>query len=174
MNNELTKQLFRFFLLLALQVLIFNHICLFGFMSPDIYLLALMLLPLTLSKSVQYIIAFATGLIVDLFALTYGIHALASLLMITLRPWIIILLSINKKKMDENVPSPKNRDFRWLLPYTLLMVFSHQLIIDLIEAWSFSRFGATLLSLAANTLFTSILILCLEYIFIPKKTSTPT
>ena len=110
MNNELTKQLFRFLLLLALQVLICNHICLFGFMSPDIYLLALMLLPLTLSKSVQYIIAFATGLIVDLFALTYGIHALASLLMITLRPWIIILLSINKKKMDENVPSPKNRD----------------------------------------------------------------
>ena len=101
MNNEFLKHILRFFLLLVLQILVFNHVYIFGFINPDVYLLALLLLPLTLPKSAQYGIAFATGLIVDIFDLTFGVHALAAMFMIALRPLIIKLLSINKKKMDE-------------------------------------------------------------------------
>lgn len=172
MNNEFLKHILRFFLLLVLQILVFNHVYIFGFINPDVYLLALLLLPLTLPKSAQYGIAFATGLIVDIFDLTFGIHALAAMFMIALRPLIIKLLSINKKKMDETVPSPKNKDFKWLLYFTLLTVLVQQTFVSIIETWSFNRFGMTVLNILLNTLFTSLLILCIEYIFIPKKSST--
>lgn len=171
MNNEVIRQLVRFIALLVAQILICNHVFVFGFINPDIYLMALLLLPMTLPKSAQYAIAFATGFIVDIFDMTFGIHAMAALTLIALRPFVIKLLSINKKKTDDTAPSPKNRDFKWLLYYTMLMVFIHQFFVCMIESWSLNRFGITLLSIAINTGFTSLLILCIEYIFIPKKSN---
>ena len=132
---------------------------------------ALLLLPITLPKSAQYTIGFTTGLIVDIFNLTLGIHALACLFLIALRPLIIKLLSVNKIKIEETVPTPKTKSFSWLLYYTLIMVFIHQTFTTLLEIWSFNRFGMTLLTIGFNTLLTSLLILCFEYIFIPKKSN---
>ena len=54
MNNAITKQILSFFLLLALQILVCNHIYVFGFINPNVYLLAILLLPITLPKSAQY------------------------------------------------------------------------------------------------------------------------
>lgn len=171
MNNEVVRQFVRFFALLLVQILICNNVYVMGFINPDIYIMALLLLPMTMPKSAQYGIAFATGFIVDIFDITFGIHAMASLLLIALRPWAIKLFSINKKKTDEAAPSPKNRDFKWLLWYTMFIVLIHQFIVCMLETWSFNRFGITLLSIAVNTGITSLLILCIEYIFIPKKSN---
>ena len=167
----ITKQILSFFLLLALQILVCNHIYVFGFINPNVYLLALLLLPITLPKSAQYAIGFTTGLIVDIFDLTLGIHAVACLIFIALRPWIIKILSVNKIKTEETVPTPKTKDFSWLLYYTLIMVFIHQTFTSLLEIWSFNRFGITLISIVVNTAITSLFILCIEYIFIPNKSN---
>lgn len=171
MNNAITKQILSFFLLLALQILVCNHIYVFGFINPNVYLLAILLLPITLPKSAQYAIGFTTGLIVDIFDLTLGIHAVATLALIALRPWIIKLLSVNKIKTEEIIPTPKTKDFSWLLYYTLIMVFIHQTFTSLLEIWSFNRFGMTFLSILINTAITTLLILCIEYIFIPNKSN---
>ena len=171
MNNAIVKQILSLFLLLALQILVCNHIYVLGFINPDVYLLALLLLPITLPKSAQYAIAFTIGLIVDMFDFTLGIHAVASLVLIALRPFLIKLLSVNKIKADESVPSPKTKDFLWLLYYTIIMVFVHQSLTYMLEIWSFNRLGMTLISVCINTLITSLLILCVEYIFIPRKSN---
>lgn len=171
MNNAIVKQIISFFFLMALQILVCNHIYAFGFINPNVYLLILLLLPITLPKSAQYAIGFTTGLIVDIFDLTLGIHAVASLILIAIRPWVIKLFSVNKIKTEETTPTPKTKDFSWLLYYTLFMVFIHQTLTNLLEIWSFNRFGMTLLSIGINTLFTTILILCVEYIFIPNKSN---
>lgn len=167
--NKSTTNILRILLLLGLQVLIFNHIHLFGFLNPSVYLLALFLLPLDIPKSAQYAIAFATGLVVDIFQFTYGIHASACMTFIMLRPYLMYALNVNKKKNDTEVPIPGKKDFRWLLVFTLLMTFSHQLIVTMLEVFSFRQFHHTLLVIFSNTLFTSLLILCIEYIFIPIK-----
>lgn len=167
--NKTTENIVRFLVLIGLQVLIFNHVHLFGFLNPNVYLLALFLLPLDIPKSGQYAIAFATGFIVDIFQMTYGIHASTCMILILLRPNLMYALNVNKKKNDTEVPMPGKKDFRWLLIYTLLMTFSHQLIVTMLEVFSFQQFLHTLLVIFSNTLFTSLLILCIEYIFIPIK-----
>ncbi|MBQ7551723.1 MAG: hypothetical protein IJT04_09385 [Bacteroidales bacterium] len=171
MSSKALKLIFRFILLLILQILICNHIYLFGFLNPNIYLLALLLLPLDLPLSVQYIIAFFTGLVVDAFQMTFGIHASAALLMVAVRPYIILALNVNKKQLATEVPLPGRRDFKWLLSYTLLLVFVHQTLTTMLELWSFHRFGITLLTIMGNTLFTTLIILCAEYLCFPSKTN---
>lgn len=169
MSSTVIRQIVRFIILLIVQVLICNHIHFLGFLNPYIYLLALLLLPLNLHKSWQYIIAFCTGLIVDLFQMTFGIHAAASLVMMAVRPYLILALNVNKQKLAPEVPLPGRRDFKWLLVYTYLIVLAHQVVVTMIELWSFQRFGYTAITMLVNALFTTLIILCVEYLFTPLK-----
>ena len=66
MNKILRDNLLRFAILVPVQILILNYVHLFGFLNPYLYLMALLLLPFNMPKSLQYVIAFATGLIIDI------------------------------------------------------------------------------------------------------------
>ena len=55
MNNVISNIL-RFLIMLIVQIVICQHVCLFGYMTPALYLLALFLLPLELPLSLQYLI----------------------------------------------------------------------------------------------------------------------
>lgn len=171
--NKTAENILRFLVMLALQVLIFNHVHLFGFINPSVYLLALFLLPLDIPRSAEFAIAFAAGFVVDIFQLTYGIHASACMFFILLRPYLMHAMNVNKKKNDTEVPMPGKKDFRWMLFYTLLLTLCHQIITTFLEVFSFRQFLYTLFVIAANTLFTTLLILCIEYIFIPVKKQNP-
>ena len=167
--NKAIANIIRFIILIAAQVFICNNIDFFGFINPYIYILALLLLPLEIPKSAQYLIAFATGFIIDMFSLTFGMHASASLLVIFVRPYIVNLL--NGRHTTENIdkPVPGFKDFNWLLAYTLILVFIHHFTFTLLEVFNFHEFLRTLLVSLANTIFTTTIILCIEYIFIPIK-----
>lgn len=168
MNNVLAN-IIRFAVTLLIQVFICMNIHLFGCINAYIYLLALLMLPLELPRWVQYLIAFATGFVVDAFSMTYGIHASASLLIIFIRPYLVSLL--NGRKTSDTIErlTPAAKDFSWIFAYTLILVFIHQIAVVMLETWSFSHFWKTLLVILGNTILTTTLILGCEYIFIPKK-----
>lgn len=168
MNNALANVL-RFFITLLIQVFVCMNIHLFGCVNAYIYLLALLMLPVELPRWVQYIIAFATGFIVDAFSMTYGIHASACLLMMFVRPYLIT--GLNGRKTSDTVErlTPAARDFRWILVYTVISVFIHQVAVVMLETWTFAHFWKTFLVIAGNTILTTTIILGCEYIFIPKK-----
>ena len=63
--------------MLTAQVAICQHICLFGYMKPSLFLLALFLLPMELPLSLQYLIGFLSGFVVDAFAHTFGYSSFA-------------------------------------------------------------------------------------------------
>ena len=168
--NNFFSQISRFFVLITLQVLICNHIHLFGFLSPQLYVLALLLLPIELPRTVQYLIAFFTGLIVDLFLQTFGIHALACLLLVWLRPSFVFIISRARLQDAVFKPIPGVKDFNWLLLYTIGLVFLHQLIVTGVETFTWKEWFRIIWISIANTLFTTTIILAVEYIFISEKT----
>lgn len=170
MNNLVVRNVLRFAVLIFLQIFICNYVHLLGFINPYIYIIALLLLPLSIPKSIQYLIAFLTGLIIDFFAMTYGIHASASLVVIFLRPYIISALTVGKNKETQmELPIPKQKDFKWLLTYTLILVAIHHFLITMLETFSFKRFFLTLGIILLNTIFTTFVVLSVMYIFTPAK-----
>lgn len=170
MNNIVLRNIFRFVILLLLQIYVCNYVHFLRFINPYLYVLALLLLPLSIPKSLQYLIAFVTGFIVDIFAMTYGIHASASLTLIFIKPYVISWQTVGKNKEAlSTVPVPGQRDFKWLLIYTLLMVFIHHFIIIMFEIFTFRKFWLTLIAIIGNTLFTTFVILSIQYIFTPTK-----
>jgi len=167
--NKVIANILRFILLLTIQILICNQIHLFRFINPHIYVLALLLLPLSIPKPLQYVIAFATGLVVDCFVMTYGVHASASLMVLFVRPYLVSLLD-EKNVLDANESfMPGVKPFKWLFLYSFILVFVHHLLITFLEVFSFQRFGYNLFATFMNTLFTTIAILAIEYIFMSRK-----
>lgn len=167
--NKITINILRFALLLTIQILVFSHVHLFGYINPHIYLLAILLLPIEMPIIGQYLIGFLTGLIIDIFAMSLGVHASATLLVVFIRPQIVSLLNGKKKTDGADRPIPGVKDFRWLLFYAFTLTFVHHFTVTLLEAFTFRAFAFTLLSSFLSTLFTTILILCIEYIFYPLK-----
>jgi hypothetical protein len=141
----------------------------FGFLNPFVYILFLILLPLEISKTGQYILAFIIGFIVDAFLKTYGIQAFSCVLMTFLRPHIILILN-GLKPLETGVkPVPGVKDFTWILIYTLLLVFVHQISVTTLETFQWTLWWRILWTSVANTLFTTFIILCIEYIFYADK-----
>jgi len=167
--NKFTKNFSRFIVLILLQVFVFNYVQWFGFLNPFVYLLFLILLPLEISKSVQYIIAFSTGFMVDVFLRTYGIQTFACVLMIFFRPYIILILNGFKPFESGVRPVPGVKEFSWILVYTLLLVFIHQITVTTLEVFQWIQWWHIIWSSVANTLFTTFIILCIEYIFYTEK-----
>ena len=68
---EWTKQFGRYIVVMLLQVLLFNQLQLWGICHPYIYILCLMMMPITLPLSVEMIIGAIAGLIMDVFCNWY-------------------------------------------------------------------------------------------------------
>ncbi|MDR0437664.1 MAG: hypothetical protein LBH22_05105 [Bacteroidales bacterium] len=167
--NKLTANFSRFLILIALQVFVFNYVQWFGFLNPFVYLLFLILLPIEIPKSWQYIFAFATGFMVDAFLKTFGIQAFACVLMVFCRPYIILLLN-GLKPLEKGVtPAPGIKDFSWILVYTLLLVWVHQISVSVLEIYHWAQWWKIIWISLANTLFTTFIILCILYIFFQRK-----
>lgn len=167
--NNIVSGFLRFLIFLGLQILIFNNIKFSGYINPQIYLIPLLLLPLEYKKWVQYLIAFATGFVIDMFSNVYGIHSLACLILIFIKPNFVFF--INGFKPNDGIfkPLPNVKDFNWLLIYNIGMVFLHQIIVSFIETFNFSAFFYIIWIAIVNTFFTVILILCIEYLFYSEK-----
>jgi hypothetical protein len=141
----------------------------FGFLNPFVYVLCLILLPLDIPKAWQYILAFVAGFIVDAFLRTYGIQVFACVLMVFLRPFFILILN-GLKPLDPGVkPAPGVKDFTWILVYTLMLVFVHQITVAILETFQWVQWWRIIWTSALNTLFTTFIILCIEYIFYSRK-----
>jgi hypothetical protein len=168
--NDVISNILRFLILLIVQIVICQHVCLFGYMTPALFLLALFLLPLELPLSLQYLIGFASGFVVDAFAHTLGVSTFACTLMMFFRPYIARFLNGPNINRFENIdrPMPGVKDFRWILLYTLILTTIYQVAAVLLETMTFRNFGHTLLVILGNTVFTVFVILCVEYIFYNK------
>ena len=174
MNNVIANIL-RFFVLLLVQVAICQHISLFGYMTPALFLLALYLLPLEMPLSLQYVIGFATGFVTDAFAHTLGVSSFACTLLMFLRPYIVRMLNGANNVKFENIdrPVPGVKDFRWVFLYTLTLTSIYEVVAVLLETMTFKNFGHTLLVIVGNTLFSVFVILCIEYIFHARVKNEP-
>ena len=155
--------------MILLQIFVCSAINLFGFVSPAVYLLALLLLPLELPKSAQYLIGFFTGLVIDMFAHTLGVNAAACLIMMFVRPYLVQLLNGRNSVEGVDRPEPGVKDFKWILIYVMLLSFIHQFLVVMLETSSFHNFGHTMLSVFCSTLFTAFVLICVEYIFYSTK-----
>lgn len=162
---EILKIIFRFIVLIAVQVLVLNHVEISGYINPFLYVLFIIMLPVRIPRLLLLIIAFATGLCVDLFTNTAGMHAAACVIMAFLRPGWLKIIAPRDGYDVEAVPSVKRFGFQWFIIYSSVMVLVHHVALFYIEVFRFSEFFTTLIRALLSTAVTLLLIIITQYLF---------
>jgi rod shape-determining protein MreD len=168
MKLSLLKYLAIFLVLVVAQVFLFNNVQLSGYINPYIYILFILLLPFEITGWMLLILSFFTGLTIDFFEHTPGIHAAATVFLGWARPGIIQL--VGKKEDLEPGQYPNIKDFGtlWFFTYCIIMVFIHHLVLFYIEVFRLSEFFFTLMKVVINTVMSTVLIMILQFLFYSK------
>ena len=167
--NKTALQIIRFVVLVLFQVLVINHIRLGGYVHPYIYLIFVMLLPLSTPKWQLLVLGFVLGLSVDLFTGTPGLHAGATTLMAFCRPSIIKLVSGNQKFENVDEPNLGQLGGLWFFRYALCMVLVHHFALFFLESFSFRLIGQVLLRILLSVPVSIFLIMMILFIFKSDK-----
>lgn len=169
MNSRIIiTNILRWFILLSIQVLLLRNLSFYNLATPFTYILFLLLLPFSTPNLVLYLIAFGTGLTLDAFYDTLGVHTAACVILVFVRI-LFISVTVSRDNFDEPEPSLGNMGFRWFALYALLCTFAHHLVLFLLEAFKLSELSYTLLRCTLSAIFTLFTILLVELIFYNRK-----
>lgn len=159
MNKKILIPATLFVILLLAQVIIFNNINLLGYLTPYPYILFLLLFPFTSNRSLFIIVSFITGIVIDIFGDSGGVHAAACLTLAYLRP--IALRFAFGVSYEYNAIRISNSSLYERFVYITILVLIHHSVLYSLEVFNISR----ILYILQKTLFTSIFTILLCILF---------
>jgi hypothetical protein len=161
--REILSTILLFVLYLALQVLLARNVVLFDYAFCFIYIACVLLLPNETSLTWLLLIAFATGIIVDTFYNTLGMHAAATVLMAYCRQFIV-RAQIDVPGVESRIEfSLKELGVGTFSRYVFVLAFIHHAALFSIEASSLTLLVPTLIRVAASTLLTTVSIVLIQF-----------
>lgn len=167
MNSALILNIIRFILLVAVQVVVFNKIDLFGFINPFPYILFILLYPVNANRAGLLVASFFLGLTIDYFENSGGVHAAACLTLAYLRPTFFkfafgLSYEYQTIKINDRL-SPERFSF------ILISIITHHLVLFLLEFFKFTFILDALWRTILSTIFTLIISIIIIYLFKPNK-----
>lgn len=169
MDRNLIQNLAIYILLILVQVLICNHIRLFGVAIPFIFIYVIIRLPLTLSTTSLLSWAFLGGLAVDLFSDTPGLNSLScTILAIVKRPTLFAYVARDDRTRDI-APSLGTLGFSYYAKYMLTMCAIYCFLLFTIEYFSFADVKEIVIMAVSSSLFTFLLLLGIDSLVVTKR-----
>ena len=162
MINSILRFSLIFVILILLQVLLFNNIQFSGYVNPYVYIMFILLLPVEIPSWLLLLLSFGTGITIDLFSGSPGMHASATVVAGFVRPFILRIVSPRDGYEPGSEPSMVIYGFRWFLAYAVLLVVVHHTILFYLEVFRFDDFFRTLLRVLLSSLFTLTFIVLIE------------
>jgi len=165
MTATVFANLLRFLLLLLLQVLVLDHLDVAnGYMVPYLYVLFLLMLPFELPAWAQLLLGAFTGLVMDLFSSTPGMHMSACIVMMYVRVYLLDLISPREGYEYGLRPTVPRMGLAWYLTYAGLLIAIHHLWLFFVEVYSFDRFFGTFFRALLSALFTLALCMIAQFL----------
>lgn len=160
--NDIFRSAMRWLIYVGLHILVVRHWVLFDYAFCFIYLGAIIFLPLEISTTLLLVISFFTGLIIDTFDNTLGLHIIPTVLVAYIRP-ILIQYQLSQKLGESRLQlSMKSLGIVPFLSYTLILVAVHHIALFLIETGSFDNFLSTLLKIIGSIIFTIVSLILIQ------------
>jgi rod shape-determining protein MreD len=137
--------------------------------TPYLYILFILLLPFETPNILLFALAFITGLTIDAFYDTPGLHAAACTVLALVRV-LFISITVQKDGFDnEPEPTLSIMGFRWFFTYAVVLTLFHHFFLFLFEAFNFSELQYTLGRLLMSSVFTIFLMLVSGFLFFKRK-----
>ncbi|MBV7440513.1 rod shape-determining protein MreD [Weeksellaceae bacterium TAE3-ERU29] len=151
-----------------LQVAIFNNINFWGYANPYIYILFILLLPVSMNRYLLLMYAFIAGISIDLFEATGGVNAFTTVLVAYLRNPLIYLLSSNNINEPDSIKLSDFSFLQWSIYLVILILIQH-ITIDVIESMQWSKILTVIERSLIGSAITIILAAMYISFFPPKR-----
>ena len=161
MTTDLLKRFGWFALFLLVQVVLLQHIHLFGVATPFLYVYFVLQFSRNLPKWSTLLWGFAMGLLVDIFANTPGVAAASLTLLTAIQPYYFGLF-VSHDAPEDLRPSLKTMGFMKYGHYCGTMVLLYCVVFFSLEQFSFFHILHWLMCVAGSTVITLLLIYTFE------------
>jgi rod shape-determining protein MreD len=129
-----------FVMLILLQVLVFNNLHLSIYVNPYAYILFILILPFEISGWLLLSLAFITGMTMDAFCNTVGMHSASLVFMAFLRPYLLKLIAPRDGYESGQSPHYGHMGIFWFLIYAGILTFAHHFVLFLAEDFRLDHF----------------------------------
>lgn len=169
MSRLVFENIGRWLLIMAIQILVLNNIYLGGAFNPMLYVLVILSLPIEINAVIVLFIGFFTGLTLDIFTHTPGLHTMAATLLGFLRPFVLQFMA-PRDGYPFGTRASLN-DFGWgrYSVYALILVFTHHLWLFVWEGFFDGSPWLTIKKVVLNTLLTYVLVIIVQLFGQGKK-----
>lgn len=137
---------------IVVQLLFLRDLALFYYGFCFIYLWAIIKAPIETPPVYLILGGFVLGWLLDTFYNTHGMHAFSTVLVAWLRPTFFKILTPANGYDERSSISLDEMKWMWFYPYLALMLFTHHLVLFVLEASDASLFGLSLLKALLSTL----------------------
>ena len=153
-----------FISLVILQVIVLNHVHIFGYATPLPYIYLLLILPGDTPRWAYVAIGFVLGLFIDMFTNTPGVAAGATCLTGLLVPFFLKLSTPNETNDENFFPSCKSMEWTSFIKYSVLATIIQTSAFFSLEAFSFLEWKSLIINIIGSTILTTLFITALELI----------
>ena len=164
---QIKEQIFNLIAFLLIQLPLLYRITLFDRAFAFFYVGFLLLLPYSLNRTYLMIIGFISGLLVDIFTNTPGIHASACVFIMFFRNWWLSMVYDDADELTNINHLILGRSS--FISYVFPLVFVHHFLIFLLENGGLHLFGLLITKVFFSSLFSFIIIFILNYLIAPKR-----
>lgn len=164
MNKHFFQLLLVFVLLVIFQELIIDKLPLSTYISPEVYLMFILLLPFKYSTIKSMIWALALGLAIDFCSFgVIGLHTIPLIFIAYLRPYLLKMVAVSNTIESIQIPSPKTLDLKPFITYISLSALIFVTILLSLDNYSLHNVLQLFLRIILSTMATSLLIIILQY-----------
>ncbi len=151
-----------FVILTVLQVVVFNHLVLWGVAMPIIFIYWLVRLPVNTGTNLSLTLAFLLGLAIDICSDTQGLNALSCTIAAALRLPILRLYFPREEDLTDPEPSTRSLGSGTYMKYLLTFVTVYCTIYFIVEAFTFFNPVRLILRIVCSSLISFIVILTID------------
>lgn len=162
---EVFSYLLRFIIILLIQLLVVNNIELSSSVNPYIYTSFILLLPIRMKAWQVVILSFLTGMVMDAFSSTPGLHIAATNLMGFMRYYYLRAATTKEDQEGRVIPSISQKGIVWFCFYGFILLFIHHLVLFFLEIYGFGEFISTLWRVVLSTMVSLLLIVTGQLLF---------
>ncbi len=165
------RYIFRLVLFVLVQQFVLYQVPpLHQYLSPVIYYLFILWLPFTIGRSSLLFVSFLTGITLDFFTKTPGMHAAACLLIGYVRPFLInFLMPQQGVEFNYREPSATSLGIVPYATYVALLTLLHHSVLFTIQAFQFGNILYLVLKTAGSFFISVLLVFIIEIIFTRKQ-----
>ena len=163
MNKIIKQYIFFAFIIITLQLIMFNNVNFLGFINPWIYIILIIIIPQSIKDNYLIIIAFIIGLLLDSLFSTSGINTISLISVAWLRSYMLKKIFSIKNYDKKKFISIKNNGLNLYLKYVTFMVLIHHLILILVDYINFIKISEIMIKTILSSIVSIIIIMCFSF-----------